>query len=547
MSTKIEVEWVAQSQQMNSTLERINEKLDKQEKKLEQIAKTSRKSAEAAAGSFAALSQELKEAEDALKAMAQGTEEFEKQKAAVDRLRGSVAAAKQQLVSIQPGTYAGQFRELVGAWNEGVTAATDFIGALQRIKENQEQVIRTGADAVRQIDAMTRSMQVQMGLTKEETMQERQATLEVAKQAGVTPDVAFGMQTQLSSSAFERGALDTMLKIAQATNFEGNPQEVVQGIAQVLNAYQLERDNANTERLGASIVNLFRDTDLQMQDLGDFAKNAAVFENAGLKLEQSLAAFASLRNIYTGEASGTGLRNFVGILQSAGGQKSQTDALASMGLKPGQVDFVGEDLTSVIQTLRKATEGMAPEKANVAMAQLFGRENVAVAQTLLQMDDEIAKFTVIQSDVAALHEKAIIKREGMDADVNRLEIERLQKKLANDDQLHQLEMDRVKRQNTFEQIVEDATLRSGAEGAVMSAKTGIASQLTVIPGLGSPDAAMQATGLAVPQLDILATLLRELVGEQKATREEMKANQKKPVVQAPGRPKEDPLPAATAP
>lgn len=549
MATKIEVEWIAQAQTMSAALERINKKLDEQDKKLEEIGKTSKKAADAAAGSFNALQNELRDAEDALRNMSAGTAEFEKQRKEVERLRSAVGEAKTSMSS----TLQLSFGQKMLAGAQGVLAAKnivmEYVDAVDQLRQKSEQIIEVAADAALEIDGMTRAMQVQMGLTEDDAKVQRQRTLEVAKAAGVTPQAAFQAETQLSSSAFDAGVLDTILKITQATNFEGNTAEVVQGVAQVLNAYQLDRSQVNTEKLGASLVNLFRDTDLQMQDLGDFAKNASVFENAGLKLEQSLAAFAGLRNIYQGSESGTGLRNFVSILQSAAGDKSKNEALQSMGLKAGQVDFVGEDLIQVIQTLRDATSKMSAEDSNVAMSKIFGRENVAVANTLLQMDTQIQEFTAIQGDLAALEEKAIVKRESMQADLNRREIERIEQQISREDELHALRLAIIDRENAILARQEASALTSNIGGGLSTA-TGYATRLlNMAPGMNtelSYNLASIFTGEGI--VNQIAGLLKEQNEETKALRRDMNAvmNQNRRPAQN-GRPKEDPLPNLTVP
>jgi len=77
---RIEVEWIATANKMMQTLDRMDTRFDKQEKQLQKLAQTSDKTANAAAGSFNKLEQELKENELALRKMEIGSKEFEEQR-----------------------------------------------------------------------------------------------------------------------------------------------------------------------------------------------------------------------------------------------------------------------------------------------------------------------------------------------------------------------------------------------------------------------------------------------------------------------------------
>ena len=144
MATKIEVEWIAQSQSMTQALERMNAKLDAQDKKLEKIGKTSQQAATAAAGSFAKLEKELHDAEKALKGMAAGTEAFAKQRREVERLRTEINGAKTALsgnVAAQSGATAlvSNFTSAIG----GTIATIASVGTIAAsLKQDLEAISR---------------------------------------------------------------------------------------------------------------------------------------------------------------------------------------------------------------------------------------------------------------------------------------------------------------------------------------------------------------------------------------------------------------------
>lgn len=97
MTEKVEVEWIATGAGMLQVIEKMNARLERQEKQLEKIGETSIKASNSAIGSFKRLEQELKQNEAALKRMTMGTAEFSAQKAKVDALKTSLAGAKNEL------------------------------------------------------------------------------------------------------------------------------------------------------------------------------------------------------------------------------------------------------------------------------------------------------------------------------------------------------------------------------------------------------------------------------------------------------------------
>lgn len=110
---KIEVEWIATAQRMLQTIERVDSRLDKQEKTLQKLADTGKKGAEGVAGSFNKLEEELKQNEAILKKLQIGTKAFSDQKAKVDELRKSLNSAKGELGGLASNT-GGMLQQGIG-------------------------------------------------------------------------------------------------------------------------------------------------------------------------------------------------------------------------------------------------------------------------------------------------------------------------------------------------------------------------------------------------------------------------------------------------
>jgi len=83
----ITVEWIATAQSMLTTIQKIDAKIERQEKMMQKLTDTSKKGADAAAGSFNKLEQELKQNEAALADLQMGTKAFADQKKKAEQER----------------------------------------------------------------------------------------------------------------------------------------------------------------------------------------------------------------------------------------------------------------------------------------------------------------------------------------------------------------------------------------------------------------------------------------------------------------------------
>lgn len=306
-------------------------------------------------------------------------------------------------------------------------SATALIATLHRMRDASRDAVAAAADKTTEVDTLARQMQIQAGVTDAERNSASRQILAQARTAGVTANTGFRAATQLYSSGFvdpvNSGTLQTILDIQQGTQFQGSPEELIMGFAETLNAYGMERNKENVGKLGTSAAALFKATDLQLTDMQDFAKNASVFRGANMPIEQSLAGFTALREVLPSAEAATGLRNFTTILQGAGSTKASKDALAALGLRPDQVDFVGEDLTKILATMRQSTQGMREEDRNASMIKLFGRENFASASLLLNNQERVAELQGMQQDTGAFAKDVATARGSMQSDRNRLEID----------------------------------------------------------------------------------------------------------------------------
>jgi hypothetical protein len=201
---RIEVEWIATSTRMIQILDKIDTRLDKQDQKLDKIGKTSEKAAEAAAGSFNHMEAELKQAEAALNKLTVGTAAFAAQKVKVDQLRASLTQAR---TSLQQAPSA-----LTSALNTGMTKLTSFaagfVGLQQAVTAivnelNRVREIKIGAaETTRGFESAMADLALNIGAANVPAA--REMILQAAPQAGVSPS---GL-ADLVGGAISGGAAD---------------------------------------------------------------------------------------------------------------------------------------------------------------------------------------------------------------------------------------------------------------------------------------------------------------------------------------------------
>ena len=256
MATKIEVEWIAQSQGIISAIDRVNAKLDDQDKKLEAIARTSKKGADAAAGSFNALQKELKAAEDKLKGMAKGTAEFEKQRKEVEKLKGAVndasnaMAAKQATIATAvTGNIGRMMAGFVGVGKvvEAISAELEKAGSLKIRSATEmktfEQALADLAQNIPATDLQTAKTMIQQNAGPLGTTQEGLANLLGVGISAGAKDLNEAMK--LSAAALKLTAGDAqkaiplvgstldVASLGRSKNFEGALGQLLQTQSQV--------------------------------------------------------------------------------------------------------------------------------------------------------------------------------------------------------------------------------------------------------------------------------------------------------------------------
>ncbi len=224
---QIVVEWIATADKMVGILDRLEKKLGDQEKQLEKIGKTSQKAADAAAGSFNAMEQDLREAEAALKKMEVGTAAFAAQKKRIDELRQSLKGVKDDLNVTASGVGTAlsggiaKVTQLVAGMMTFQKAVEAIVGELKKAEEIKIQAALTTRDFEQAIADMT------VNIGAKNVPEARRMILEESPKIGATPSAMANLVGLAISGGAENIKEAMKLSAATLQLTAGNVQKAI--------------------------------------------------------------------------------------------------------------------------------------------------------------------------------------------------------------------------------------------------------------------------------------------------------------------------------
>lgn len=211
----ITVEWIATAQSMLTTIQKIDAKIERQEKMMQKLSDTSKKGADAAAGSFNKLEQELKQNEAALGNLQIGTKAFAEQKKKVDELRASLNGAKQAMASNQSvlGSLGTTAITKMAGLAAGMAGFKMVLEAAIAELEKAQQVRLKASETMQSVEGAIAEMALNIGA--DNVGKARGMIEQNAPQMGVTQE---GLASMLAAG-ISGGAkdLDEALKLSSAT------------------------------------------------------------------------------------------------------------------------------------------------------------------------------------------------------------------------------------------------------------------------------------------------------------------------------------------
>lgn len=301
-----------------------------------------------------------------------------------------------------------------------IAGPAGIIAGLAAWSRANARVIREAEDIGRKYDEVSRKFQVQSGLAGGKLQEANQQIARIGAGRGFQPEVAAKIATQLVSSGAtpEQASgplLNEFLKQLNAGNAAGrdvNPQELAKAAVSFLNSQDLAVDANNLARVGRPTQRLFRAKNIQVADLAELSKEAASLKGA-LTIDEQLATFAELTQTQPAAKAAVGLRNFVGRLQTAGAQEGKVKALERLGLRPEDVDFVGENQGQILKRLSTGLEKIPEGQRKAALSKIFGEEGTAIASTLIGGRKNVAEAVATARNVKGFDQDLAVAEGGL--------------------------------------------------------------------------------------------------------------------------------------
>lgn len=299
---------------------------------------------------------------------------------------------------------ASQAKAALGA----VAAYAAIRTAINAATEAQRRLNDSINETIPRLDEMQLKLQIQAGLTPKQVEGKIPQIKESLLQTPSTDMAgAFQIETQLISSGFKQedidsgAALQTVLDLKAATNLfgeeMGNVKESVGALAQFMKATGTETSAANIRKIGGNLTQLFEGSDIQFADLTPLAGDAAALTSKGLSTDIQLAAFSALRDVKVAPEAATGFRQVVSRLSSARESPNKVRKLADIGIKPEDIDLIGETLPTALKRLKDAIDAAGTEKGLSAQYAMFGEKGESPGNVLLGKIDVIEqRLSILQ-------------------------------------------------------------------------------------------------------------------------------------------------------
>lgn len=262
----------------------------------------------------------------------------------------------------------------------GITSIT---AALTIWKTAYAEIIQQVQEIAEKHDDMTRKFQIQSGLRGLEAEDAQNRVFDIAERQAFTSDKAYSAATQMISSGYaveegSGGSLEEFLRIlnaSNANNFDIDPKDLAQALSTYLTSQGMEKNEQNTRHIGRILQRLFINNNVQLADLVDFSGVGTGLLKQGFSQNEQLALFATARNaIGDSGTAAKALQSFALSLGTAGTQDKSRNALADLGLSVEDVDFVGEDVATVMDRVKAGFESVPQNQRDDIAKQLFGKQ-----------------------------------------------------------------------------------------------------------------------------------------------------------------------------
>lgn len=324
-----------------------------------------------------------------------------------------------------------QLRQVVG-----LTAG--YVGlrsAISLAQESGREFYQERDQAILDLDLQRRQFQGQSGQRGFEAQNAFNRIDRAAITGGLGNEQTYSVAKQLVSSGFspDEATGESMRKLIdglRAMNVAGKQQvdfgELAQATSMYLSAQDLGKNGKSVGELMRRVQALVKFTNLQIPDFAEFARESSSLKGV-LPVGEQLGAFSVLRDVMDGPEAAVGMRNVVSRLQTAAAYPEKTEALHRIGLKPEDVDMVGEDFVTAMRRFSQALHKAPAEVQPQVMVKIFEERGKNTARILMDKIEEVVKNIAAQLDQAQYDSDVALAKSGPVIQAERQAADRQQK------------------------------------------------------------------------------------------------------------------------
>lgn len=288
---------------------------------------------------------------------------------------------------------------------QSIVGGGGLLTVYHMLSEANREAMREADEVAKRYDEVFRKFRVQAGLNEIQGERAKQRILDVGTRNAVSAEVAEAGAAGLVGAGFSTEAatgpaLNVLLRTQAAMNAAGkspaDSERLAKDAAAYLTSQGMESTPANLQKAMNNAFAL-RAGAFELSDFSEMGKHGAVFAGK-LSQEEQLAAFGTLVDAMPSAEAGTALRNVVSRLSTAKVGRTSQEALKKLGLKPGDVDLVGENFGTVLDRLQGGLQGVPEADRDDYLRMLFEEAGVAPAQILL--NERGGKYQKYQAGMA---------------------------------------------------------------------------------------------------------------------------------------------------
>lgn len=253
--------------------------------------------------------------------------------------------------------------------------------------------VQKAVDRHRTLEDIANRVATQGGFARGQEGNVGRMVADVARRNRVDVSSAGSAVEQLISSGFNAnealargGSGDEFLGMLHAINATGrgqDPRSLALAMSKFLTGTGQQLNARSVRGLGQPLFNLFQGTNIQAQHLENLGPVAASLTNRGMSPNEQLAVFSSLVDIMEPSVAATGLSSVTARLATSAQSAEVGRGLKMLGLKPGDVDMVGESFVDVIDRLGRGASSVDPSSAAGAYKLIAGQEHLKTLESLV--------------------------------------------------------------------------------------------------------------------------------------------------------------------